>query len=61
MVVRLLASCTRLPLLPGKFLVLIPVRCQIDLKAIVPLEGLGQLKNPVISSRVKPVIFQLVV
>jgi hypothetical protein len=28
--------------------------------AIVWLEGLGQLKNPIISSRIKPAIFGLV-
>jgi hypothetical protein len=27
--------------------------------AIVPLEGLGQLKNPMTSSGIKPVTFQL--
>jgi hypothetical protein len=28
--------------------------------AIVPLEGLGQLKNPITSSGIEPVTFQLV-
>jgi hypothetical protein len=35
---------------PGRFLVLISVRGRVDPRAVVRLEGLGQLKNPVISS-----------
>jgi hypothetical protein len=36
---------------PGRFLILISVRGQVDPRAIVRLEGLGKLKNPVSSSR----------
>jgi hypothetical protein len=45
---------------PGRFLVLISVRGRVDLRAIVGLEGLDQLKNPVTSSGIKTVIFQFV-
>jgi hypothetical protein len=45
---------------PGRFLVLISVRGWLDLRAIVQLEGLGQLKNTVISSGIKLATFRLV-
>jgi hypothetical protein len=45
MVVRLSALCAGCPLPPGRFLVLISVRGWVDPRAIVWLEGLGQLKN----------------
>jgi hypothetical protein len=48
------------PLPPGRFLVLISVR-DFDLRAIVRLEGLPQLKkNPKTCSGIEPVTFQLV-
>jgi hypothetical protein len=51
MAVRLSALRAGRPLPPpGRFLVLISVRGSVDPRAIVRLEGLGQLKNPIISS-----------
>jgi hypothetical protein len=46
MTVRLSALCAGRPLPPGRFLVVISVRGCVDARAIVPLERLGQLKNP---------------
>jgi hypothetical protein len=54
MEVRLSASRAGHPLPPGIFLVLISVR------AIVRLEELGQLKNPMTSSGIEPATFRLV-
>jgi hypothetical protein len=45
--------------LQERFLVLISVRGCVDRRAIVWLEGFGQLKNPMISLGIKPVSFQL--
>jgi hypothetical protein len=53
---------TRRPPLPqGIFLVLITVRGLVDPRAIVRLEGLGKLKNPITSSSgLEPATFRLV-
>jgi hypothetical protein len=51
--VRLWALCAGRPLPPGRFLVLISVIGWIDSMATVRLEGLGQLTNPITSSRIK--------
>jgi hypothetical protein len=48
------------PLPPGRFLVLISVRSRVDPRAIVWLEGLGEMKSPVTSSGSEPVTFRLV-
>jgi hypothetical protein len=41
----------------GRFLVLISVRGWVDPRVVVRLEGLGQLKNPMISSGFEPATF----
>jgi hypothetical protein len=46
--------------LPGKFLVLISDRGCVEPRAIVQLEGLGKLKNPMTSLGLEPVTFWLV-
>jgi hypothetical protein len=60
MKVRLSALSAGCPLPPGIFLVLISVRGYLDPRAIVRLEGLGQLKNPMTSSGIEPANFRLV-
>jgi hypothetical protein len=60
MVVRLSAPRAGRPLPPGRFLVLISVTGFVDPRAIVRLEGIGKLKNPMTSSGIEPAIFQLV-
>jgi hypothetical protein len=49
MVVWLSALHTGRPLPPGRFLILISVTGWVGLRAILQLEGLGQLKNPMTS------------
>jgi hypothetical protein len=49
MAVRLSALRAGLPLPSGKFLVIISVRGRVDCRAVVRLEGIGQLRNPMIS------------
>jgi hypothetical protein len=45
------------PLPPERFLVLISVRGWVDPRVTVRLEGLGQLKNPIISSGIEPTTY----
>jgi hypothetical protein len=45
---------------PGRFLILIFDRGSVDPRAIVRLEGLGKLKNPMTSSGLEPATFMLV-
>jgi hypothetical protein len=61
MAVRMLALRASSPLPPGRFLVLISVRGWVDPRAIVGLEGLGKLKNPLTSSEIEPLTFRFVV
>jgi hypothetical protein len=60
MVVRLSAVCANCPLPPGRIPVIISVRGSVNTRALVQLEELGQLKNPVTSSGIKSMTFQLV-
>jgi hypothetical protein len=61
MAVRLSALRAGRPLSPGRFLVLIAVRGWADPRAILRLEGLGQLKNLMNSSGIVPATFRPVV
>jgi hypothetical protein len=54
------SPCSNGPLPPGRFLVLISIRGLFDFRAIVRLEGLDQLKNPMTSSGIEPATFWLV-
>jgi hypothetical protein len=58
MAVRLSALRVGRLLPAGRFMVLISVRDLVDPQAIVRLEGLGQLKNPMTSSGIKPATFR---
>jgi hypothetical protein len=60
MAVRLSALRASRPLPSGRSLVLIFVRGWVDPRAIMWLEVLDQLKNPVISSGIEPATFRLV-
>jgi hypothetical protein len=60
MAVSLSALRAGRPLPPGILLVLICIRGSIDPGAIMRLEGLGQLKNPMTSSEIEPETFRLV-
>jgi hypothetical protein len=60
MAVRLSALCAGHPLPSRKILVIISVGGRVDTRAIVWLEGLGQFKNPMASSRMEPATFWLV-
>jgi hypothetical protein len=56
--VRFSALCTGHPLPPGRLLVLISVGGWVDPRALVWLEGLGQLKNPMTSLGIEPATFR---
>jgi hypothetical protein len=45
---------------PRRFLVLTSITGLVNPRAIAQLEGLGELKNPMTSSGIEPVTFQLV-
>jgi hypothetical protein len=59
MAVRLPALHAGQPLPSGRFLVLIFSRGSADLRAIVQLEGFGQLKNPMTSLTIEHATLQL--
>jgi hypothetical protein len=60
MAVRFSALGAGHPLPRGRFLVLIYVRGCVDPRAIVRLEGLYKLKNPMTSQGIESATFQLV-
>jgi hypothetical protein len=60
MAARLSALRAGRPLPSGEFLILISVAGYVDLRVIVRLQGLGEMKNPVISSGIEPVTFRFV-
>jgi hypothetical protein len=57
---RLSALRAGRPLPPGRFLVLISVRGWVDPRAIMRLEGFGEMKNPITSSGIERATFRLV-
>jgi hypothetical protein len=57
---RLSSSRAGRPFSPGRFLLFISIRGWVEPRAIVRLEGLGQLKNPMTSSEIEPATFRLV-
>jgi hypothetical protein len=59
-VVNLSALKASRPLHHKRLLILIYVRALFDLRAIVLLDDVGQLKNPVTSSGIEPITFWLV-
>jgi hypothetical protein len=54
MAMRLSALRAGRPLPPGRFLTLLYIRGRVDPRVIVRLEGLGQLKIPMITSEIEP-------
>jgi hypothetical protein len=60
MAVKLSALRACRPLPAGRLVVLIPVRGRVDPRAIVLLEGLGQMKNAMTSSGIESATFRLV-
>jgi hypothetical protein len=60
MAVSLSALRAGRPSLSGRFKVLNTVRGWVDLRVIVPLEYLGQFKNPMTPSEIETAIFGLV-
>jgi hypothetical protein len=60
MAVRLSALSAGCHFPPGRFLVLISVRGCVDLRVIVRLEGLSQLKKSSGLIKIEPAIFRLV-
>jgi hypothetical protein len=58
MAVRLSALRAGRSLSPGRFLILISVRGIVDSRAILRLEGVGQLKNSIIFSGIEPANIQ---
>jgi hypothetical protein len=60
MALRLSALCAGRPLPPGRYMVLIAVGAWVGRRAIVRLQGLGKLKNPITSSGIEPATLRLV-
>jgi hypothetical protein len=58
---RLSALRAGRPLPPGRFLALLSVRGWVNYRAIVRLEGLDQLKNPMSLSGIEPSTIRLII